>query len=365
MPANAHTSQVDKYFHIYNEGSNGNTIFNDQEDYSTFLKFIKEYVSEPIDPKTLKKSFTVAGKTYHGTPHLPKNYFNRISLVGYSLIPNRFNLVLKQSEEGAIESFVRSLCTRYSIYFNKKYKRTGSMFVGPYKSVEVNASKQLSLLVRYLHQMGGLSSIHQYLNGGLPNWLSNHPKIKNYQEYLNDYQLTDEENILLNKVTFNHKSVEPIKQMQPEVFAKPEPQGSNHEKTSKTIKTHHRYPEMLFASTVFVVLFVLGFRNVLTHNVRALENTVDAGQVAGISIDSLEESYDNPKKIVAVIETDQPFIQIYSDMDVFSDIIGEAFNGDQYEISRKNSDWYEIQLPFYQKGYVKSVYVKESEVSAK
>lgn len=352
MPAN--------YFHIYNEGGNGNTIFNDQEDYDTFLKFINEYVNHPIDPKTIKKSFTVAGKTYHGIPHLPKNYFNKVVLVGYSLISTRFNLVLQQNEDNAVESFIRSLCTRYSIYFNKKYKRTGSLFAGPYKSVKINSDKQLSILIRFLHQMGGLSSIHQYLDSGVPSWL-NHPAIKTYKDFLNDYTLTNEENNLLNEVAFKQKTFTD----RPIEMANQQTNQPTNQKKSESIKIHQRRPELIFASTVFVILFFFGFRNIVTKNANAISNTPEIGQVAGANIVSLDEIYNNPTKIVAYIKTDQPFVKVYRDMDILSDIVAEAFNYSEYEIVAKNDMWYEIQLPYYQKGFVEAKYVTEMEVDAK
>lgn len=377
MPANAQQlNQANSYFHIYNEGRENRAIFNDQEDYSTFLKYLREYVAEPIDPKTIKKSFTVQGKTYHGVPHLPKNFFNKVVLLGYSLISNRFHLVLKQTEKGAVESFIRSLCTRYSIYYNKKYKRSGSLFDGPYKSVNVEGGKQLSLLVRYLHQMGGLSSIHQYINGGVPNWLANEPAINSYNDFLNNYALNSEDNKILDAVTFKHKGVEPI-QLVSEYS--PEPTVSEYSSEPKTInpdnpkptknstkhlKPHQRYPELIFASTIFVFLFAFGFINVSTKNVIAVGSTPDVGQVAGVSIDSLEEVYSNSKKIIAIVKTTEAFVKVYSDMDLSSEIIGEAFDNDKYEISAKNNDWYEINLPYYQKGYVQSKYITETEIDA-
>ncbi|MDO8451536.1 MAG: hypothetical protein Q7S76_01570, partial [bacterium] len=45
-----------------------------------------------------------------------------------------------------------SLFTRYSMYFNKKYKRVGPLFQGVYKAVLVNNNEQLLYLTRYIHR---------------------------------------------------------------------------------------------------------------------------------------------------------------------------------------------------------------------
>ena len=136
MPAQnlQRTKEIGIYSHIYNKGVEKRILFNDEEDYAVFLNFLKDYLSALKDPDSLKKDFKVNGRTFQGTPHQPKNYFNQVELLAYSLMPDHFHLILHQKTRGSLESFIRSLCTRYSIYYNKKYQRTGSLFEGPYKS---------------------------------------------------------------------------------------------------------------------------------------------------------------------------------------------------------------------------------------
>lgn len=38
------------------------------------------------------------------------------------------------------------------MYFNKKYKRVGSLFQGPYKAVEITSENQLLYLSKYIHR---------------------------------------------------------------------------------------------------------------------------------------------------------------------------------------------------------------------
>jgi len=71
MPAK-HFLRVDEegiYSHIYNKGVEQRVIFNDREDYETFLGYLKEYLTPPRDPESIKKAFEVKGRTFRGTPH--------------------------------------------------------------------------------------------------------------------------------------------------------------------------------------------------------------------------------------------------------------------------------------------------------
>ena len=47
---------------------------------------------------------------------------------------------------------MQSLLTRYSMYFNKKYDRVGTLFQGTYKAVLIDSENYLLHLSRYIHQ---------------------------------------------------------------------------------------------------------------------------------------------------------------------------------------------------------------------
>ncbi len=146
MPAN-----VVRTRYVYNSGVEKRALFVDEEDYKVFIGYLSDYLSSLNNVSATKTTFTVRGKTYSGTPHQTKNFYGRINLLAYNLTPQSFNLVLRELEPGAIEKFLRSLSTRYSIYFNKRHARTGSLFAGPYKSVDVIGENELKNLASTLH----------------------------------------------------------------------------------------------------------------------------------------------------------------------------------------------------------------------
>src|SRR3972149_9961260 len=93
------------YCHIWNKGVENRIIFNDEQDYEVFLGYLKDYLTAPADPESIKKAFTVNGKTFRGMPHQPKNYLNKVELIAYSLIPNHFHLLVHQKTRGSVERF--------------------------------------------------------------------------------------------------------------------------------------------------------------------------------------------------------------------------------------------------------------------
>lgn len=52
----------------------------------------------------------------------------------------------------AIDKFMNSLALRYTMFFNKKYKRVGPLYQSQYKAVIVNSDEQLLYLTGYIHR---------------------------------------------------------------------------------------------------------------------------------------------------------------------------------------------------------------------
>jgi|SRR3989344_3254607 len=207
-------------YHIYNRGVEKRKIFQDKQDYNIFLNYIKEYLSPPPDISQLKTQFILQGETFKGLRRLPRNYYKKITLIAYCLLPNHFHLLINQNSTDDMQEFIRSLCTRYSIYFNKKYDRVGGLFQGPYKAVIVTEDNYLLHLSRYIHLnpkdytkdiINTYSSYAEYMGLRRTEWVKpdivlgffNNPatqeliKTNNYRDFVEKY-IKDSEAILGN-----------------------------------------------------------------------------------------------------------------------------------------------------------------------
>lgn len=131
-------------YHIYNRGVEKRDIFLDEQDYKTFLYFLKQYLLDPNDPQ--KKT-----REYKGRTLVRRSFIDRVELLAYCLMPNHFHLLIKQKGENDMTEFIKCLATSYSMYFNDKYKRVGSLFQGRYKAVLVENDDYLLHLSRYIH----------------------------------------------------------------------------------------------------------------------------------------------------------------------------------------------------------------------
>lgn len=158
LPAKNRTKQYleNSYYHIYNRGVEKRLIFLERQDYSVFLSYLKEYLL-PKDEVFLRNQLSQPNLSSKERDKilkllLLKNFYGEITLIAYCLMPNHFHFFLKQTSSKSIEKFIKSLCIRYTMYFNKKYKRVGQLCQDAYKAVLLSNDSQFIYLSKYIHK---------------------------------------------------------------------------------------------------------------------------------------------------------------------------------------------------------------------
>lgn len=181
--------KVENYFHVYNRGVEKRVIFLDEQDHGVFLSYLKEYLSQKDEPE-LRKGLAETKRSDKEKDKIRKslrlnNYSEGITLLAYCLMPNHFHFFIKQNETASIDEFMHSLCTRYVMYFNRKYKRVGPLFQGRYKAILVTEDSQFVHLSRYIHRQAlalqgpALQNVHpssypEYIGERVSGWV--HPE---------------------------------------------------------------------------------------------------------------------------------------------------------------------------------------------
>ncbi len=74
-----------------------------------------------------------------------------VNIGAYCLMPNHFHILITQIEENGISKFMQKLGTAYSMYYNKKYERTGGLFEGKFKSQHLDTDRYLKYIFSYIH----------------------------------------------------------------------------------------------------------------------------------------------------------------------------------------------------------------------
>ena len=132
-----------EYYHVYNRGNGKQIIFHDDEDHKRFIGLM--YACNQVNnfkSDNLKKD--------QGLFNTKINK-NIVSIGAYCLMPNHFHLLITQNEPEAVSRFMKKFLTAYVMYYNKKYKRTGSLFEGKFKAEHASDDRYLKYLFSYIH----------------------------------------------------------------------------------------------------------------------------------------------------------------------------------------------------------------------
>ena len=134
------------HYHVYNRGVDKRKIFDSSVDYKRFLMLL--YLANGEN--------TVHIANVLKTTSYPDifTYERRKPLVGigaFCLMPNHFHILATPLVKDGLTKFMLKLQTGYSMYFNTKNGRNGSLFQGPFKSELAGDDNYLKYLFAYIH----------------------------------------------------------------------------------------------------------------------------------------------------------------------------------------------------------------------
>lgn len=175
-----------EFYHIYNRGNDKREIFHDNDDYLRFLSLINILNDNRFKRlRIISGDFLFTGKKQR-----------LVSIGSYCLMPNHFHILITEKEEGGVSRFMQKAMTAYVMYYNQKYKRTGSLFEGKFKSEHAPDDRYLKYLFSYIH-LNPVKLIQ-------PNWKK--VGIKNQKEvmsYLKDYKYSSYNTYLSGQDKYN------------------------------------------------------------------------------------------------------------------------------------------------------------------
>jgi putative transposase len=134
-----------EYYHIFNRGVDKRDVFLEGQDFARFLEKIEEYSIDPEDGAAL------------------------VEVSAYCLMDNHYHLILHQQKERGISRFMQRLVLSHVQFMNKKYKRSGCLFEGPFRAKHVDTEGYLARLTAYIHanpsDRGGDTNTHTGARG--------------------------------------------------------------------------------------------------------------------------------------------------------------------------------------------------------
>lgn len=173
------------YYHIYNCGVEKRRIFLDEKDYSTFLSLLERHLVKDPD---------------FGYGRLAETYYDSLELQAYCLMPNHFHLLVYVNDDPrAITKLMRRVCTAYTMYFNRKYKRSGPLLQSRFKAGRITSEPHAVHVSRYIHlrpkeyKSWPFSSVQHFIGDWQTEWvrpdrLYGLYEYGTYEKLLDDYE---------------------------------------------------------------------------------------------------------------------------------------------------------------------------------
>ena len=160
MPRKARVKSSTHIYHVVIRGADRQHIFIENKDYLKYLDILKYY----------KEKLT-------------------FDLFSYCLMSNHIHLLI-HTPETPLETVFRHINTRYAVWFNMKYERTGFLQQGRYYSEPVEDFRYLLTVVRYIHQNPYHAGLEKspgdpYLWNSMPIYLNETPSFLNTAYILN------------------------------------------------------------------------------------------------------------------------------------------------------------------------------------
>lgn len=121
MPRGARILLNNVCYHIINRGNQKQHIFLDDSDFEKYLQLLKHYKR--------KCGF---------------------KLFGYCLMPNHVHLILEPKQPGQLAKVMQVITQTYTAWFNNKYKKTGHLWQGRFKSMVIQKDNYFIDCVYYI-----------------------------------------------------------------------------------------------------------------------------------------------------------------------------------------------------------------------
>lgn len=176
----------DQVYHIYNRGVEERNVFLDKEDYFRFIHDLFEFNDEAPAMNLYYKfsqlqaqSYEVQLRKFKVGEREPRKLL--VDILLFCLMPNHFHLLIKQKADNGIVKFMQKLGTGYANYFNKKYKRVGSLFQGRFKAVLVEKDAHFMHLPYYIHSNPLDIKFSEWRNKEIKNYKEAMKFLENYR----------------------------------------------------------------------------------------------------------------------------------------------------------------------------------------
>ena len=152
-------------YHIIFRGINKQNIFKEEQDYKKLKGIIKDV--------KLQMGFVI---------------------YAYCFMTNHVHILVRENNPGDISLIMKKILTRYAMWYNRKYLRSGSLFENRYKGNAIDDESYFYEVVRYIH--------NNPIRAGITRNRRDYP-YSSYSEYFEEIPEVVEKNFVLSMINID------------------------------------------------------------------------------------------------------------------------------------------------------------------
>lgn len=166
-----------EYYHIFNRGVDKREVFADPRDYERYILSMILMNDEQDGLMIRWRNFKRSHPGRSPDEFLRLNLSKRkklVEIIAFCCNPNHYHFILRQLEKKGIEKFMQRISTGYTMYFNEKNHRSGSLFQGRFKSTHINSNElllHLSVYVNCNSEIHGIEKAEKYQWCSFPDYI--------------------------------------------------------------------------------------------------------------------------------------------------------------------------------------------------
>jgi len=135
--------EYDRYYHIYNRGINGETLFRETSNYEHFVRLMDLHLSPVVEIY----SWVLMKNHFHFLVRILS--LEEIGFIEPKEDQKNINYP-KKKKYNPTQQF-GNLFNAYAKAYNLKYERTGSLFESPFRRIRVDDERYFKQLIFYIH----------------------------------------------------------------------------------------------------------------------------------------------------------------------------------------------------------------------
>ena len=139
-------------YHVLNRGVDKRTIFMRSADYARFVHDMYEF-NDSKPAKNASRSFDPSMSDFSMSDFANRSLERKriVDIHGWCLMKNHYHLLVSERIEGGLTLFIRKLNVGYANYFNDAYKRSGALFQGRTKKIQIASDAHFLHMLHYIH----------------------------------------------------------------------------------------------------------------------------------------------------------------------------------------------------------------------